>query len=301
MTVLWTFAVAQIGGVLIGLALRFPGRMGAHQETVRCLRSCLFWSRAGWRPGQLLRRPIVSDPWAYLPARQASYRFAALGILLFLAVILYRARKGSTLCCAPAGTSRVGRQCDCFSPDHDLACGTGIRRHAVFDPAVFLPSLLLFPIAVGLAILRYRLWEVDNIVNQAFVYGLLTAILAGVFAAMIGFTQRLFLAVTGEQSDIAIVLTTLIVAAAFTPVKTRVEEFVAHQFRDAHEETRDLRTVWRPGASLCPNERRDPDYSQAADGSRAHTTSRIRRPELARRGPPGSGAYGRSLEKRRRA
>ena len=70
-----------------------------------------------------------------------------------------------------------------------------------FDPAVFLPPLLVFPIAVGLAILRYRLWEVDSIVNHAFVYGLLTAVLAGVFAAMIAFTQRLFLALTGEQSD----------------------------------------------------------------------------------------------------
>jgi hypothetical protein len=107
---------------------------------------------------------------------------------------------------------------------------------------VFLPPLLVFPIAVGLAILRYRLWEVDSIVNHAFVYGLLTAILAGVFAAMIAFTQRLFLAVTGEQSDLAVVVTTLIVAAAFTPLKTRIEGFVTRQFRDTYDQLRDLRT-----------------------------------------------------------
>ena len=82
----------------------------------------------------------------------------------------------------------------------------------------------------------------DSIVNLAFVYGLLTSALAGVFAAMITFTQRMFLTITGQQNDnIAIVITTLIVAATFTPLKAAIESLVTRQFRDTYDQTRNLR------------------------------------------------------------
>jgi hypothetical protein len=87
------------------------------------------------------------------------------------------------------------------------------------------------PLAIGLAILRYRLYEIDRIVNRALVYGALTAILAGVFAAATALSQRLFIAVAGQSSDAAIVLTTLVVVAIYAPVRKRVEAVVDRYFK----------------------------------------------------------------------
>jgi hypothetical protein len=87
--------------------------------------------------------------------------------------------------------------------------------------------------AVVVAILRYRLYEIDVIINRTVVYGFLTAILAGVYTASISLTQRLFSAVTGDRSDAAIVLTTLIVVSLFTPIKTRLQAIVDARVKTA--------------------------------------------------------------------
>lgn len=87
--------------------------------------------------------------------------------------------------------------------------------------------------AIAIAILRYRLYEIDVIINRTLVYGALSAVLAGVYTASITLSQRLFMAVTGERSDAAIVLTTLIVAATFTSLKTRLQSIVDARVRAA--------------------------------------------------------------------
>jgi hypothetical protein len=87
------------------------------------------------------------------------------------------------------------------------------------------------PLAIGVAVLRYRLYEIDRIVNRAIVYGVVTAILAGAFAAATSLSQRLFITVTGESSDAATVLTTLVVVALYAPVRKRVEAVVDRRFK----------------------------------------------------------------------
>jgi hypothetical protein len=89
----------------------------------------------------------------------------------------------------------------------------------------------LFPVAILIAITRYRLYEIDRIVNRALLYGSLTAILAGAFAASITLSQRLFVAATGETSDAAIVASTLIVTAVYTPARRRIERIVDQLFK----------------------------------------------------------------------
>jgi hypothetical protein len=91
--------------------------------------------------------------------------------------------------------------------------------------------LAFMPIAVGIAITRYHLYDIDRLINRALVYGTLTAILAGVFTAAIGLAQRLFVATTGESSDAAIVLTTLIVATLYAPLRKRLEAIVDRRFK----------------------------------------------------------------------
>ena len=78
---------------------------------------------------------------------------------------------------------------------------------------LLISTLTTLPIAIGIAILRYRLYEIDTLINRAIVYGTLTAVLAGLYAASIGLFQRLFVGVTGERSDAAIIISTLILAS----------------------------------------------------------------------------------------
>jgi hypothetical protein len=89
----------------------------------------------------------------------------------------------------------------------------------------------LVPITTLVAITRYRLYEIDRIVNRALLYGSLTAILAGVFTAGISLAQRTFIALTGESSDVAIVLTTLVVATLYAPLRKRLEAIVDRRFK----------------------------------------------------------------------
>ncbi len=100
----------------------------------------------------------------------------------------------------------------------------------VSDVAFLVGFVLIaaLPLAVAFAILRYRLLEIDRLISRTFVYGALTAILAGVYSAAMSLFQALFVAVTGNQSDAAIVLTTLVLATTLTPIKDRLEDFATH-------------------------------------------------------------------------
>ena len=97
--------------------------------------------------------------------------------------------------------------------------------------AVGIFAMGFLPLAIGIAILRYRLYEIDRIVNRTIVYGAVTAILAGVFAAATALSQRLFISVAGQSSDLSIVMTTLVVVAIYAPVRKRVEAVVDRYFK----------------------------------------------------------------------
>lgn len=94
------------------------------------------------------------------------------------------------------------------------------------------------PIAIGIAIFRYRLYEIDRIINRTLVYVPLVAIIGGLATAMIPLSQRVFMALTGNTSDAAVVLTTLFVASFITPVRKRLEVAVEGRFRAAPSEAK---------------------------------------------------------------
>jgi hypothetical protein len=87
------------------------------------------------------------------------------------------------------------------------------------------------PIAIGIAVLKYRLYEIEVIINRTLVHVPLLAIIGGLATAMIPLSQRMFMAVTGSTSDAAIVLTTLFVASLVTPVRKRLETAVEGRFK----------------------------------------------------------------------
>lgn len=97
---------------------------------------------------------------------------------------------------------------------------------------LFIAALCAIPVATGLAVLRYGLYEIDTVINRAIVYGLLTAVVAAIYTAGIGVMQRLSRSLTNADSDAAIVVTTLIVVMAFTPIKSRLQSLVDRRFKE---------------------------------------------------------------------
>jgi hypothetical protein len=92
-------------------------------------------------------------------------------------------------------------------------------------------GLAAIPVAVGIAILRYRLYDIDLIINRTVVYVLLTAVLAGVYTAAVALFQRLFVAMSGQSSDLAIVMTLFVLATVFTPIKNTLQATVDRRIR----------------------------------------------------------------------
>jgi hypothetical protein len=94
---------------------------------------------------------------------------------------------------------------------------------------LFSLALVALPVAVGIAVLRYRLYDIDLIVRRTLVYGVLTAGLAGLYFAIVLALQQLFSSFAGG-SDLAIAGSTLAVAALFRPARRRVQAFVDRRF-----------------------------------------------------------------------
>jgi hypothetical protein len=95
---------------------------------------------------------------------------------------------------------------------------------------ILMAALIGFPISIGIAIVRYRLYEIDTLINRTLVYALLTAILAAVYFGDVVMLQRLFVALTGEKSTLAVVASTLLIAALFNPLRRRIQSFIDRRF-----------------------------------------------------------------------
>jgi PAS domain S-box-containing protein len=91
-------------------------------------------------------------------------------------------------------------------------------------------SVVGLPVAVGITILRYRLYNIDLLLNRTLVYGALTAVLAAVYFGSIVLFQELFRAFTGQESQLAVVVSTLAIAALFTPLRLRIQSFIDRRF-----------------------------------------------------------------------
>jgi hypothetical protein len=94
--------------------------------------------------------------------------------------------------------------------------------------AVF--AALIVPVFTYIAILKYRLYNIDILINRTLVYGSLTATLIALYFGGIVLLQTLFVALTGQQSTLAVVASTLLIAALFTPLRRRIQSFIDRRF-----------------------------------------------------------------------
>ncbi len=118
-----------------------------------------------------------------------------------------------------------------FAPEASWGSGDVSLLGEILLDAVLL-SYAGVPIAVGFAVLKYRLYDIDVIINRTLVYGSLTAALALTYFGGVATTQAIFHALTGQeqQPQLAIVVSTLVIAALFNPLRRRVQAFVDRRF-----------------------------------------------------------------------
>ncbi len=89
---------------------------------------------------------------------------------------------------------------------------------------------VMLPLAFAFSILRYRLWDIDLIIRRTLIYSVLSAVLVLFYFGSIVVLQQIFHSITGQASDIAIIVSTLGIAALFNPLRRRVQDIIDHRF-----------------------------------------------------------------------
>ena len=225
----WTIAIAQIGGALACLALVFPSPAKIVRPRPR-LQYLPYALSAVFAVLGLLALYNLRQPWLYISAWRLSYAYAALAILIFIATLILRLRRreapavrqqartillGSLVAFLPVGAWFVAPQ-------------LGIRLE--WNPAFYLPLLLLFPLSIGLAIQRYHLWDFDVLLNRVVIYGLLTLVLVLVYVASIVIVQMALTDYVTLTPTMRTILLTFIILALFSPAKNHIQEVIDRRF-----------------------------------------------------------------------
>jgi hypothetical protein len=127
---------------------------------------------------------------------------------------------------------------------------------SIYEDIYYVPvfALLVVPVFTYIAILRYHLYDIDVVINRTLVYGSLTATLVAVYLSGIVVLQRVFVLLTGQQSTLAVVASTLLIAALFTPLRRRIQSFIDKRFYrrkyDARKTLEDFSTRLREETDL---------------------------------------------------
>ena len=143
------------------------------------------------------------------------------------------------------------------------------------------------PVAIGIAVLRYRLYEIDILINRALVYVCLTATLVAVYLGGVVLLQRLFVLLTGQRSTLAVVASTLLIAALFSPLRRRIQAFVDRRFyRSKYDAKKTLESFSAKLRDETDLQALDDDLVRAVRDTMqpAHVGLWLRRPSGADRG-----------------
>jgi len=185
-----------------------------------------------------------ADP--FLDAENAYFKVPLYGLARYGGPLALAAGGGALLARLRRSSGAERQQLKWVTAGGGLALITNLIANVVSAVALLqvvqLLSLLAIPVTVGIAMARYRLYDIDTILNRTLVYVIVSAFLAGLTAALLGTTQHLFIAFTGQSSDAAIVITTLILVALLGTTQQVVQRAVDRRFRSGAKGLTGLRT-----------------------------------------------------------
>ncbi len=110
------------------------------------------------------------------------------------------------------------------------ALNTPTSLYLIVGPIIEVLSYLIVPVAIGIALLRYRLWDIDVLIHRTLVYGLLTTTLLSIYLVLVFGGQSLLTSFFGSGNEVAPVISTLVVAALFQPLLKLVQQVVDRRF-----------------------------------------------------------------------
>jgi hypothetical protein len=228
-------------GLLVFLSLLFPnGRLPSGRwrwfARLSALLTLVGMVLAAFSPGQIIlglsaiRNPLGIEglPNSYKPVQALMLILIAVSVASLLMRRLYA-----------RGVER--QQTKWFTYTSAVAASGAILQYIISEPlellwlggvghALVLTGLAGMPISMGIAITRYRLYDIDIIINRTLVYGPLTATLVALYFGGIVLLQRVFVVLTGQKSTLAVVASTLVIAALFTPLRRRIQSFIDSRF-----------------------------------------------------------------------
>ena len=185
---------------------------------------------------------LTMDEWVRMTTTRARIGFAVIGILTMIAlgVQLYRYRRIYTLVerqqtkWVLIGLSATILISGILAIPYyyllNLPPGTPLPWWEALGSAGWWLTMMILPVSLAIAILRYRLFDIDVIIRRTLVYSALTATLALIFFGMVTLLQLLFVTVIGHQSAASVVITTLVIAALFTPLRRRIQNDIDRRF-----------------------------------------------------------------------
>ena len=256
----WILAV----GFIVFLALLFPdGRLPSRRwRWFAWLSLLLIFTGALWgafTPGSILSLGRINNPLGVegLPNVWKLTQTLMLTLIFVSAASLFvRLRRAR-------GVER--QQIKWFTYTGVVASSAALLTYTISEPTgalwlkwvgyvVMQVALIGMPISMGIAILKYRLYEIDLIINRTLVYGSLTATLVALYFVGIVVLQRFIVLLTGQQSTLAVVASTLLIAALFTPFRRRIQSFIDRRFYrrkyDARKTLEDFSTRLRNETDL---------------------------------------------------
>ena len=245
-----TISLPMWSYLVTALIVRFPSGIAETAADARVLRlaavaSVVVGLLAALRPGPFLIYPSFENP-LVLPAGLGAAVTIASAVAAILAVAV----------AAAGAVNMVGRYRSAAQIERlqlrwfayaAVVTLTGSAVYLVLGVLLFqdndairestyvllILSVYTLPIAVLQAITRHRLYDIDTIIGRTFAYGALTAILAGLYAASLRLFNALFVVFTGRTDESALVLSTLVLATTFTPIKSRLEKVAERRFQPA--------------------------------------------------------------------
>ena len=226
---LWTIAIAFLGGSLIVLGLVFPEDWTKRRK-YNLVRYTPYLVSLGLSAWGVIALADISNPWTYVEPWRYSYIYTVIGIFFFIGVMFYHQFAHSTAAVRQQARIVLWGSLFAFLPIVIWMLAPYLRLQIAWNPGLFLPFLILFPISIAIAILRYRLWDFDVIINRTLVYALLTVILVVAYLASVVILQRTFQALTGERSNLAAVVSTLVIVVLFLPARRYVQDIVDRRF-----------------------------------------------------------------------